>query len=114
MTTHPLLRQPRQPHRQNPFQAAPKPIPLSGWNLRALDIFRERPLADHIDRNAGWLQAHPHTSNAIEAALFPEFSPCGMEPEEIRRLMNRALWDAGYFPDCENTDNPTWTWTEGN
>ena len=98
----------------NPFQGAPAPIPLIGWDLRAPDIFRERPLATQLDNNAEWLQARPRTSNAIEAALFPEYALCGMEHEEVRSLLNRALWDAGYVPSSTDTDNPTWTWTEGN
>lgn len=118
MTTEPTrrdpIRQPLPPRRMNPFQGASAPIPVTGWNLRAPDLFRERPLAEHLDRNAGWLQARPRTSNAIEAALFPEYRLCGMEHEEVRTLMNAALWNAGYAPDSEDTDNPTWTWTEGN
>jgi hypothetical protein len=98
---------------KNPFQAAPMPVPLEGWNLRAPDIFRERPLADHLGRNAGWLQARPRTSNQIEDALFPSYSLGGMQREEVRAQLNRALWDAGYTPNCED-ENPTWTWTEGN
>ena len=54
------------------------------------------------------------TSNAIEAALFPEYSLCGMERKEVGSMLNRALWDAGYVPSSTDTDNPTWTWTEGN
>lgn len=106
-------RRPLPPICQNPFQGAPAPIPASGWNLRAPDLFRRRSLTDHLDRNTGWLQARPRTSNAIEAALFPEYSLSGMEPEEVRALLNAALWDAGYVPDDTDTRNPTWTWTEG-
>ena len=98
----------------NPYQGLSAPIPLEGWNLRASDIFRERPLATHLNRNAGWLQARPRTSDAIEAALFPEYALGGMEHEEVRSLMNRALWDAGYVPSNKDSDNPTWTWTAGN
>ncbi len=104
----------RHPHFENPFPGLPMPIPLEGWNLRATDIFRERPLAARLDLNAKWLQLRPRTSNAIEYCLFPEYSLCGMEHSEVRHLMNRALWDAGYVPDREDTDNPTWTWTAGN
>lgn len=99
---------------RNPFQTDPMPIPLEGWELRAPDIFRERPLASHLDQNAGWLQARLRTSNQIEAALFPNYSLGGMQPEEVRSLLNHALWDAGYTPSSEWERNPTWTWTEGN
>jgi len=98
----------------NPFQGASAPIAITGWDLRAPDIFRARPLAAHLECNAGWLQARPRTSNAIEAALFPEYSLCGMEREEVRSLMNAALWDAGYVPSSTDTTNPTWNWNEGN
>lgn len=98
--------------RTNPFQGTPLPIPLEGWNLRAPDIFRARPLNDHLERNAGWLQARPRTSNQIEAALFPEYSLSGMSSSEVRMILNEALWDAGYKPDFEE-ENPTWTWTDG-
>lgn len=96
----------------NPFEAIPIPIPMDGFGLTAPEIFREKRLASHLDRNASWLQAHPRTSNAIEAALYPEYSLCGMEPEEVRQLLNRALWDAGYTPSNQGK-NPVWTWTEG-
>lgn len=97
----------------NPFQSVPMPIPLKGWNLRAADIFREGPLADRLERNAGWLQARPRTSNQIQDALFPSFDLGGMQSGEVRALLNRALWDAGFTPDHEDA-NPTWTWTDGN
>jgi hypothetical protein len=109
----PLRRPHPSRHKLNPFQDAPAPIPLSGWNLRAPDIFGERSLAANLERNAGWLQARPRTSNAIEAALFPEYALCGMAHEEVRSLMNAALWDAGYVPSSTGTGNPTWSWTEG-
>ncbi|BDU74905.1 hypothetical protein [Mesoterricola silvestris] len=98
--------------RQNPFQNVPIPVPIEGWNLRAADIFRERPLADHLERNRAWLQARPRTSNQIEDALFPSFALGGMESREVRSLLNRALWDAGFTPSHEDA-NPTWTWTDG-
>lgn len=98
----------------NPFRAVPMPIPLEGWGLRAVDIFQARPLAHRLDMNVEWLQARPRTSDEIEAALFPEYSLCGMEHDEVRSLLNFALWDAGYVPDREDADNPTWIWTEGN
>ena len=105
------FRRPEPPHRKsNPFQAAPLPIPLEGFGLRAPDVFRERPLAAHISKNAAWLQARPRTSDAIHTALFPDYSLNGMEPEEIRVLLNRALWDAGYKSDNQDSDNPTWRW----
>ncbi len=49
-------------HSTNPFQGAPAPIPLAGWDLRAPDIFRERPLATQLDRNAEWLHARPRST----------------------------------------------------
>lgn len=117
MTTEPNHRdhnrRPLPPTRRNPFQAAPAPIPAVGWNLRAADLFSPRSLAEHLDRNAAWLQARPRTSNAIEDALFPEYALNGMEAEEVRALLNAALWDAGYAPNATDTRNPTWTWTEG-
>jgi len=69
-------------------------------------------MVDHLDLNAEWLQAHPRSSNAIESALLPEYSLSGMEHEDVRSLMNAALWDAGYVPDQEDTDNPHWHWIE--
>jgi hypothetical protein len=104
---------PRATRTTNPFQTTPLPIPLDGWNLRASDIFRERPLSDHLGRNTGWLQARPRTSSQIEMALFPSFSLDGMQSDEVRSLLNRALWDAGYTPNCTGA-NPSWTWAEGN
>ncbi len=98
----------------NPFECTPMPIPLGEWGLRAPDIFRERPLARHLNRNDGWLQAVPRTSDQIEAALFPEYALGGMLSDEVRSLLNHALWDAGYTPSREGERNPTWTWTEGN
>lgn len=111
----PVSRHPLPPSRGgNPFQGIPMPIPVEGWNLRASEIFRERPLSSHLERNAGWLQGRSRTSDAIEAALFPEYSLGGMEHEEVRSALNCALYDAGYTPSSEDTGNPTWTWTEGN
>ncbi len=98
----------------NPFQAVPMPVPLWECGLRASEIFRERPLALHLKRNTGWLQALPRTSNQIEAALFPGYALGGMQPEEVRSQLNRALWDAGYTPSSDYASNPTWTWMEGN
>lgn len=116
MTIDPYLREPLRPsiHTANPFQGAPAPIPYTGWDLRAPDLFCKHPLAAHLDRNAGWLRARPRTANAIEAALFPQYSLSGMDSEEVRSLLNRALWDAGYVPSSTDTGNPTWSWTEGN
>jgi hypothetical protein len=113
MTTEPTHHPLRRRHEGNPFPGVSMPLPLEGWNLRATDIFRECPLARHLGSNAGWLQARPRTSDAIEAALFPAYALCGMEHDEVRSLLNRALWDVGYNPDDEETDNPTWTWTKG-
>jgi len=96
----------------NPFQGAPLPVPLDGWNLRAPDIFRQRPLADHLERNRGWLEARPRTSNQIDDALFQPYALAGMHFSEVRLLLNHALWDAGYKPSNES-ENPTWTWTDG-
>lgn len=98
---------------ENPFQKAPLPIPAIGYDLRASDLFRERSLEAHLHRNAEWLQARPRTSEAIEAALFPHYSLDGVEPEDVRTLLNHALWDAGYAPSRASSDNPTWTWVEG-
>jgi hypothetical protein len=114
MTDRPTLAsRPAFPDR-NPFKAAPLPVPLEGRDLRASDIFRERPLAAHLECNSGWLQTRPRTSKQIAVALFPDFILGGMEPEDVRSLLNRALWDAGYTPSSVGSDNPTWTWTEGN
>ena len=98
---------------RNPFSSIPVPIPVDGWGLRALDIFRERPLASHLNRNAGWLQAFPRTSDEIEAALFPEYSLGGMQHKEVRSLLNRGIWDLGYAPSNDYSDNPTWTMPKG-
>lgn len=109
------VRRPSLPARgTNPFRAVPMPIPLEGWGLRAVDIFQARSLAHRLDMNAGWLQARPRTSDEIEAALFPEYSLGGMDHDEVRELMNHGIFDAGYTPDWEDSDNPTWTWNEGN
>lgn len=98
---------------RNPFQGSPMPIPLEGWDLRAPNIFRDRPLADHLNLNAGWLQVRARTSNQVEAALFPSFTLGGMQSDEVRAQLNRSLWDAGYKPSNEGV-NPTWSWAEGN
>lgn len=99
---------------RNPFCDIPVPHPVDGWGRCASDLFRGRPLASCLERNAAWLQARTRTSDEIEAALFPEYSLGGMTHDEVRSLMNRALWDAGYTPSSEHTNNPTWTWMEGN
>jgi len=101
------------PRRPNPFAGAPMPRPLDGWNLRAADIFKERPLASHLGMNAGWLQARSRTSDEIEGTLFPDYSLGGMEHDEVRDQLNHALFDAGYDPSEDETDNPTWSWNEG-
>lgn len=98
----------------NPFQRIPLPVPVEGWDLRAPDIFRPKPLASQIERNAGWLQARHRTTSQIQSALFPQFSLCGMQADEVRSLLNCALWDAGYAPSRSDDSNPTWTWNEGN
>jgi len=112
-TPHPEPDNRRAARTTNPFQPTPLPVPLDGWNLRASDIFRARALSDQLEKNMGWLQARPRTSNQIEMALFPSFSLDGMQSDEVRSLLNRALWDAGYTPSCTDA-NPSWTWAEGN
>lgn len=96
----------------NPFQTAPLPIPLTGWNLQAPEVFRPDALARHLDRNQDWLQARPRSSNRIDTSLFPSYALGGMEREEVRASLNAALWDAGYRPS-DHSDNPTWSWDAG-
>jgi len=106
----------RRKHRpDNPYQKAPVPIPLDGFGLRASEIFNEYTLANHLGKNAEWLQHAPRTSEQIEVALFHEYSLAGMEPEEVRQNLNHAIFDAGYHPvNCDSSeDNPTWLWLEG-
>lgn len=100
------------PQARNPFASIPLPRPVERGQ-RASDLFKPRPLDRHLERNAGWLQALPRTSDEIEEALFPEFLLGGMRPEDVRSNLNAALWDKGYTPDREEGDNPTWTWHQG-
>ena len=98
---------------ENPFRGVPMPIPLDGYNLRASEIFRDRPLAARLCMNAEWLQARSRTSDEIEAALFPDYSLTGMDQNEVRSQLNHAIYAAGFAPSDREGDNPTWTWTEG-
>jgi len=92
----------------------PQPIPLKGFELRARDIFSKRPLTAHLNRNAGWLQALPRSTEAIESTLFPDYKAYRMESEEVLQLLNRALWNMGYTPSSNSdTDNYTWHWLDG-
>ena len=97
----------------NPFKSVPMPFAFGGFGLSASQIFREHSLASHLDRNADWLQGRPRTSNDIEAALYPEYTLSGMEHDEVRSALNRALWDAEYTPSNPKSDNPAWYWLEG-
>lgn len=94
-------------------QGIPMPVTLESSNLRAADVFEEDALASHLDRNAGWLQARPRTSNQIEEAIFHAHVHGAMELEAARLLLNWALWDAEYSPDDSDSSNPTWLWLEG-
>lgn len=95
----------------NPFQPVPVPIPLTGWDLHAPEIFQPDALARHLERNRRWLQARPRSANQVESALFPSYSLGGMERDEVRANLNAALYDAGYRPS-DTCANPTWSWSE--
>jgi len=111
-TPSPNPHEPIPPRRRvNPFKKIPVPVPLLGRNLRAADIFKDGVLDDRLERNAEWIQDRPRTTTQIEAALFPDYSLDGMEPDEVLSLLNHALWEAGFAPDDE-TRNPTWTFTQ--
>lgn len=99
------------PKTGNPFTGIPLPNPVERGQ-RASDIFKARLLVQQLNRNVGWLQALPRTSEEVEEALFPDYVLAGMRPEDVRSNLNAALWDAGYTPDREDSDNPTWTWEE--
>jgi hypothetical protein len=92
----------------NPFQVAPTPIPIKGWNPLASEIFESNALQNHLLRNSRWIKARPRTTKQIHNALFPEYDRCGMDREEIMNTLNAMLWDEGYIPS-DNSDNPTWT-----
>jgi len=98
---------------ENPFPAVPTPLPCLEDDLRAVDIFTDGLVHERIRVNAEWLQYSPRSSSQIDAALFPYYSLRGMDPDEVRILLNRALWDAGYEPS-DTGQNPVWSWTEGN
>lgn len=95
----------------NPFQQVPIPVPCQSCE-RGSTLFSERALSRHLDRNAGWLQYRPRTSEEIEQALYPLYNPCGVSPEDARTALNYGLWDAGYTPSDKGS-NPTWCWNEG-
>lgn len=98
---------------ENPFHAIPYALPLLEEDLRAVEIFMDGLVHERIHLNSEWLQFSPRSSNQIDGALFPCYALGGMEPEDVRTLLNRAMWDAGYEPS-NHGHNPTWTWTEGN
>lgn len=104
------------------YPDGPRTSELDGAGDRAWRSFLERLSPDDFDTSwitraieahSSWLQTRPYIVTDILSRLLPGATIKAKDLPMMATFIGGFLFDAGYKPQYNNPDYPTWYWTGG-